>query len=173
MGIITLAIIIAIMLNKLFDKSSAYNPVLVKYTAATVVVIFMLWGFSSNIIYAYIGYNDGVEFDIDAARNRLFFPLAWDNSQQQFHAELKKIVTPADTLYNGSFVTECYVNNPVATTDKLKESLERTGGEKFVLVTRELYPFGIEKGYKIFDSLNAPRKLILKKGDFELYTIRK
>lgn len=173
MGIVSLAIIIAIMIKKLFDKSANHNPVIIKYTAAIVVMIIMLWGFSSNIIFAYIGYNDGVEYDIDAARNRLFFPLAWDNSQQQFHAELKKIVSPADTLYNGTFVTHCYTNNPIADLSKLKESLGYSSNEKFVLVTREIYPFGIEKGYKLLDTMNFPRKLILKKGDFELYTIVK
>ena len=104
---------------------------------------------------------------------RLFFPLAWDNSQQQFHAELKKIVSPADTLYNGTFVTHCYTNNPVADLSKLNLSLLNSPGKKFVLVTREIYPLGLEQGYKLLDTLKLPRTLRLKNGEFELYTIEK
>jgi hypothetical protein len=173
MGIVTLCIIIAILLVRLFETYKDKKPVPVKYAAAVVFLVFALYGFSTNIIYAYIGYNDGVEFDLDAARNRLFYPLAPDNTQKEFYNEMKKIVLPSDTLYNGTFVTHCYLNNPVANYSKLKQSLVSSGGEKFVLITREVHPFKFEEGYKIFDSLAVSKKLVLKKGDFELYSVTK
>jgi hypothetical protein len=173
MGIISLSIIIAILLKKLYDTVEVKKPIAVKYVSAIAVLIFMFHGFSANLIYAYIGYNDGVQFDLDGNVNREFYPVSIDNSQKEFHATLRNTVMQTDTLYNASFVTVCYVNNPVANFEKLKESLQASNGQKYVLITRDLYPLGSEKGYKILDSLNLSRKLIIKNGGFELYSVWK
>jgi hypothetical protein len=134
----------------------------------------MLYGFSSNIIYAYIGYNNGVQFDLYGYHYGLFSKVEYDNSRKEFYSELKTFVRPGDTLYKGSFITNCYTENPVASFYNLKESLQTTPGEKHLLITREYFPPGLEEGRRqMLDSINANWKLELKKGDYEMYLVKK
>lgn len=174
MALIPLSIIIAILITKLFEKSDGKKSMVAKYIPAAAVIIFMMYGFSANIIYAYIGYNDGVQFDLYGYKNRLFSKVEYDNSQKEFYGELKTLVRTGDTLYRGSFVSNCYVENPVASFYNLKESLQTTPGEKHLLITREYFPLGLEEGRRqMLDSLNANWKLVLKKGDYEMYVVKK
>ncbi|KXK50682.1 MAG: hypothetical protein UZ05_CHB002001607, partial [Chlorobi bacterium OLB5] len=118
MAVIVLCFMAALLLVELFERYSSKYPakkIKLKYAAGLCIAFLMLWGFSSNLIYSRIGYNDGVQFDLDGFNSRLFEPVKHDNSQKDFHAELKKTVSPLDTLYNGSFVTRFYLQNTVFT----------------------------------------------------------
>jgi hypothetical protein len=104
----------------------------------------------------------------------LFSKVEYDNSQKEFYSELKTLVNPGDTLYMGSFVTNCYTENPVTNFYNLKESLQTTPGEKHLLITREYFPLGLEEGRRqMLDSINASWKLELKKDDYEMYLVKK
>ncbi len=172
-GIITLSIIIAILVREFYEKSNGKKSTMVKFATAISVIIIMVYGFSANIMYAYVGYNDGVQFDLDGTRSRLFSPVSHDNSQKEFYSELKNMTGAFDTLYNGSYVTQCYLENPIASIQNLKESMQTNPARKLLLITRERYPQGLEKGRQILDSLGAPWRLALKNGDYELYVIKK
>ncbi len=182
MAIITLCLMAAIMLSRLYESFIQKNPthiLLARYVSAFGIILLMLYGFSANLIYARIGYNDGVQFDLDGYASRLFSPIVHDNTQKDFHRELSGIITPADTLYNGSFVTRFYVPNTIFTIEKFSESLKNSqkGSEKLLLVTRDVYPLGFEKVYRQIDSLvtadTLQKRLILKTGRNELYGLKK
>jgi hypothetical protein len=175
MGIIVLCLMAAILINKLylhyFSEAEAGKLIKLRYISAFAVLILMFYGFSANIIYAYIGYNDGVQFDMDGFKNRLFGKIERDNSQKEFYYELRKIVNPSDTLYGGSFVAKFYLHNPIMTTGKIRIDSSDPQTEKLVLVTRDLYPLGFDEVYSHLDSLGSKR-LILKKPGHELYGIK-
>src|SRR4030095_15062641 len=144
-GIITLALMAAVLINRFYTNFAEKNTNLLmslKYVSASGALFLLLWGFSSNLIYAYIGYNDGVQFDMDGFKNRLFSPVKYDNSQKDFYSGLKKIVPESDTLYNGSFVTRFYLKNPVLTFQKLKENFSNSKNLKYVIISRDMYPLG-------------------------------
>lgn len=154
-----------------------YSQYLIKYVSVFAISFLILYGFSTNLIYAYIGYNDGVQFDLDGFKNRLFSKIEYDNSQKLFYERLKSTVNPGDTIYNGSFVTRFYMNNPEASIISMKSSLSISdpvgNAEKLFLITRENYPLGFEKIYKELDSAGLQKRLILKTGDNELWGIKK
>lgn len=180
-AIIFLCIIGALLGNKWYSENDNIikNSLAYKYLIISVFSFLMLYGMSANVIYSYIGYNDGVQFDLDGFNSRLFEPVKHDNSQKDFHAELKKIVSPLDTLYNGSFVTRFYLPNTIFTKEKISESLKNSpdGDTKYFLVTRDVYPLGFTKIYAELDSLAAVDtlqvQLLLKMGEHEMYGIAK
>lgn len=182
MAIIVICFMAALMLTELYERYSSKYPakkINLKYAAGLSIALLMLWGFSANLIYSRIGYNDGVQFDLDGFNSRLFEPVKHDNSQKDFHAELKKTVSPLDTLYNGSFVTRFYLPNTVFTKEKMPESIKSSpaGSTKYFLVTRDVYPLGFKRIYAELDSLAAMDtlkvQLLLKNGEHELYGISK
>lgn len=179
-AIITLCVLGAILSVNLYNKlidSKMYSQYLIKYVSVFAISFLILYGFSTNLIYAYIGYNDGVQFDLDGFKNRLFSKIEYDNSQKLFYERLKSTVNPGDTIYNGSFVTRFYMNNPEASIISMKSSLSISdpvgNAEKLFLITRENYPLGFEKIYKELDSAGLQKRLILKTGDNELWGIKK
>jgi hypothetical protein len=182
MAVITICLMASIMISRLYDSFYQKNParlILLRYVSGISIILLMLYGFSANLVYARIGYNDGVQFDLDGFRSRLFSPVIHDNTQKDFHSELRKVITTADTLYNGSFVTRFYVPNTIFTIEKMIESLNNTplGTEKLLLVTRDVYPLGFDKIYSQIDSLvlagNLKKRIILKTGSHELYGLKK
>ena len=176
MGFIFLVLMasrVAMGIYSAFSQKFPDRSVVFKYAAVFSLVFLMLYGFSANLVYAYIGYNDGVQFDLDGFRSRLFTEIKRDNSQKEFFEELKGKVSPSDTLYNCYSVAIFYVKNPVFRLDKLRESLEYSRDEKLVLVTRDMFPLGFEKIYSELDSLGGVRRLIMKKPGHELYGITK
>lgn len=173
MGIIPLSIIISILVVKLYDAAETKKRVFAGYAAGLLALSVMAYGFSTNIIYAYIGYNDGVQFDLDGYRSSLFTPVVEDDSQKRFYSDLGKIVSPADTLYNGTYVTKFYLDNAIADLPNLTESIRTNPERKLLLITRERYPLDMEKGRQILDSVHATWKLGLKRGDYEMYEIVK
>jgi len=179
-GIITLCILAAILSVNFYTKLAATkkNTLLpLKYLTTSVVLFLMLYGFSTNLIYAYIGYNDGVQFDLDGFKNRLFSPIQQDNSQSEFYSKLKQTIKESDTLYNASFISRFYLDNPVYTLNSMYldiDSKSESGvNEKLLLVTRENYPLGFERIYKELDSLGYGKRLIMKVGENELHGIKR
>ena len=182
MAIITVCLMAAIMLTRLYDSFYSKNPariILIKYVSAFGILFMMLYGFSANLVYAKIGYNDGVQFDLDGFVSRLFTPVAHDNTQKDFYRELRGVIQPSDTLYNGSFVTKFYVPNSVYSIQRMTETLKGSppGTEALLLITREMYPLGFENIYSQVDSLvqadSLKKRIILKTGQHELYSLKK
>ncbi len=172
MGIITLCLIIAILIERIVISSENKLSLGIKYLCVVCGAGLLLYGFSTNIIYAYIGYNDGVQFDLAGDKNRLFMEIKHDNTQREFNEKLKSMVVSADTLYNAGFVTKCYTDNPVSNLQKLKDDLLKDGHERFVLVTCDNYSLDLSIGRNQIDSI-ANKKLILKVGENELYKVSK
>ncbi|HRE09256.1 MAG TPA: glycosyltransferase family 39 protein [Ignavibacteria bacterium] len=182
MAVITLCFMAAVLVVKLYDYSLRKFPgkeSLLRYVSALSMLMLMLYGFSANLVYARIGYNDGVQFDLDGFKNRLFSPVKHDNTQKDFHKQLKQSISNTDTLYNGSFVTRFYIPNTIFTFERMTESLKNSqpGSEKLLLVTRDVYPLGFQKIYGELDSLvksdTLQKRLILKTGEHELYGLKK
>lgn len=182
MAVITLCFMAAIMIDRLYAGLFQKYPekkLFINSISAVCIVMLMLYGFSANIIYARVGYNDGVQFDLDGFKNRLFSAVTHDNTQKDFHKELLNRITRSDTLYNGSFVTRFYIPNEIFTLEKMTESLKHSpaGSEKLLLITRDVYPLGFEKIYRQIDSLvisdTLQKRLIFKTGSNELYGIKK
>ncbi len=176
MGIITICLMAAILAvrayNELTMKFPDYHRAIKVFSAASVLLL-MSYGFSANLIYAYIGYNDGVQFDLDGFKNRLFTAPVYDTSQKDFYKGMNNYVTPGDTVYNGTWVAQYYLNNPVCTFDKMKESLGTNPGNKYMIVTRDFYPLGFDKIYSQIDSLGVKKELIFKTDKHELYRVSK
>ena len=176
MGIITICLMAAILAvrayNELTMKFPDYHRAIKVFSAASVLLL-MSYGFSANLIYAYIGYNDGVQFDLDGFKNRLFTAPVYDTSQKDFYKGINNYVTPGDTVYNGTWVAQYYLNNPVCTFDKMKESLGTNQGNKYMIVTRDFYPLGFDKIYSQIDSLGVKKELIFKTDKHELYRVSK
>jgi hypothetical protein len=176
-GIITVCLMAGILIFRLYEyyvESRQIRTLRLKFASAFAVFFLIIYGFSANLIYAYIGYNDGVQFDMDGFKNRLFEKIEHDNSQKDFYYELGKITSPGDTLYNGSFVAKFYMpGNPVCSFDKLKEDIRKSPGERYVLVTRGLYPGSFDKIHSKLDSLGGNKKLLIKIKGHELYQISK
>lgn len=176
MGIITICLMAAILAvrayNELTMKFPDYHRAIKVFSAASVLLL-MSYGFSANLIYAYIGYNDGVQFDLDGFKNRLFTAPVYDTSQKDFYKGMNNYVAPGDTVYNGTWVAQYYLNNPVCTFDKMKESLGTNQGNKYMIVTRDFYPLGFDKIYSQIDSLGVKKELIFKTDKHELYRVSK
>lgn len=176
MGIITICLMAAILAVRIYNDFILKFPAqqrAVRIFSASAVLLLMAYGFSANIIYAYIGYNDGVQFDMDGYRNRLFTTPEYDTSQKDFYRNLKNYTGEKDTIYNGTWVAQYYLENPVCTFDKMKESLSSNPGEKYMIVTRDFYPLGFEKIYAQVDSLGVKKELIFSTPKHELYKIKK
>lgn len=176
MGIIPVCLMAAILIIKAYDYSInkfTESKYAVKLISAICLIFLLISGCSANLIYAYIGYNDGVQFDLDGFRNRLFSPPVQNTAQHDFYEGVKKRVNPADTVYNGTWVAQYYLPNPVCTFEVLKESLSRSPGEKYLLVTRDFYPLGFDKIYPQIDSLEVKKRLIFQTDQHELYGVSK
>ncbi len=176
MGIITLCLMAAILMSRAYEFYEMKYPdkkPAVKFIAGVSIIFLMIYGYSANLTYAYIGYNDGVQFDLDGFKNRLFTKPSQNTEQKDFYLNVNKYITPADTVYNGTWVAQYYLPNPVCTFDKMKESLQSVPGEKYMLVTRDFYPLGFDKIYSQIDSLGIKKRLIFKTGQHELYGITK
>ena len=176
MGIITICLMAAVLAVRIHNdfilKFPAYTRSL-KIFSASAVLLLMVYGFSANIIYAYIGYNDGVQFDMDGYRTRLFTTPVHNTSQKDFYRNLKNYTGDKDTVYNGTWVAQYYLDNPVCTFDKMKESMNTNPGDKFMIITRDFYPLGFEKIYSQVDSLGVQKELIYSTPQHELYKIKK
>lgn len=176
MGIITICLIAAILSVKLYNDFTNKFPAQirkVKIFTASAIILLMTYGFSANLIYAWIGYNDGVQFDLDGFRNRLFTLPVYDKSQKDFYRNLNNFISKQDTVYNGTWVAQYYLDNPVCTFDKMKESLGTNPGFKYMIITRDFYPLGFEKIYSQVDSLGVKKELIYSTNKHELYKISK
>lgn len=176
MGFILLALMAAIIVRKVYTVYTQKYPnrsVILKYALTFSALFLMMYGYSANLIYAYIGYNDGVQFDLDGFKSRFISGIERDNSQKEFFAELKKVISPEDTIYNCYSVTTFYVKNPFFRLDKMKTSLENSGSEKYVLITRDMYPLGFDEIYSRLDSMGLNKRMIIKKPGHELYGVTK
>ncbi|MCC6865624.1 MAG: hypothetical protein IT280_05630 [Ignavibacteria bacterium] len=176
MGIISVCLMASLLAVKAYQILETKYPLYknsIKLISIFSIITLMGYGYSANLIYAYIGYNDGVQFDLDGYKNRLFDKIEYNSSQKKFYSGLKQYVTPADTIYNGTWVSQYYLTNPICTFDKLKESLIANPAPKFILVTRDLYPLGFEKIYTQIDSLGIKKELVFKTNQHELYRLTK
>jgi hypothetical protein len=181
-GIITLCFLLAAFVydyySKILEEGKKSQRTLALISAVCVFVI-ASYGFTENLIYAFIGNNDAVQFDLDESKSRLFTPVKWDNSQKEFYREAKKILQNVDSVYitlggQASFIPQFYLGeNRIYDYPYLAESLQKSPGIKYVIIDRTAYPLGLEEGYKKVDSLDVKRELLLKKGEYELYSVTK
>jgi hypothetical protein len=160
-----------------YSKLTKTNKVII----LLLILLLMIWGFSTNITYAVIGYNNGVEFDLGGQRNQL---MNWlhgkvehDGSQQRFYNDLKKHLTSKDSVYVANIVISFYTtqyylpDNPVYDFEHFKTALDSSRTKKYVILDIASFPPGLEPGGKLLDSLKVNMQLLVKEGDFELYSV--
>ncbi|MCG6959774.1 hypothetical protein LJE82_07790 [bacterium BMS3Abin03] len=181
-GIIPLCFLLSAFANDYYRKAleaGKKSRRSLVYMSSAFVMALMLYGFSQNLIYAAIGNNDAVQFDLDETKSRLFTPVAWDNSQKEFYGEAAAILQSADSIYIPTVGQACFVpqfylgENRIFDYTLLVNSLKETDNAKYVIIDRTAFPLGLSEGYKKIDSLNVHRNLILKKGGYELYSVSK
>jgi len=182
MGLIPLMFLMALLVTGWFkefsDRSDITKPG-TAYLTSFCILLLCWWGFSTNLVYACIGYNDGVQFDLDGSKSVNFSQLVYDNSQKKFYDNVLISVEPSDSIYVLSGGTQIFVpqyylgSRRVFDFGALKSRVVSGAIPKFVIIDRTGYPLGLDEGYKMIDSLNVHRKLVLKEGEFELYSIFK
>lgn len=182
LGVVPLVFLMALLVieqaKKRADLPGRFK-LYVRYFFAFCILILGLWGFTTNIIYAYIGYNDGVQFDLDGYRVIHSEDVKRDNSQKNFYYDLNTMLGPKDSIFvpaNGisTFVSQFYLGtDKVFPVETLKSSLSENNSPKLIIIDRISFPLGLEKGYQKLDSLGVNRKLLLKKGQYELYELSK
>lgn len=181
--IIPSILIISICIYNIYDSfKSKINTGFksLKLVIFIVTVSILFYGIYTNISYALIGYSDGVQFDLDGTKYISFNSLKHDITQKDFYSEVEKIVSPNDSIYISSVisqaltVTQFYLpQNHVYEFEYLKRHLDLSKQNKFVIVDRVSYPVDINEGRKLLDSLNVTKTLVLKKGEYELYSVSK
>ena len=181
-GIIPLCFLLAAFANEYYRKAletgNKSRRSLV-YMSSAFIMALMLYGFSQNLIYAAIGNNDAVQFDLDETKSRLFTPVVWDNSQKEFYKEAEAMLQNVDSVYIPAGGMACFVpqfylgENRIFDYATLVNSLKESGNTKYVIISRTAFPLGLEEGYRKIDSLSVSRNLLLKKGEYELYTLSK
>lgn len=181
-GIIPLCFLLSAFANDYFSraleagKKSRRSLV---YMSSAFVIVLMLYGFSQNLIYAAVGNNDAVQFDLDETKSRLFTPVKWDNSQKEFYKEAEAMLQNADSIYIPSGGMACFVpqfylgENRIFDYASLVSSLKETDNTKYVIIDRTAFPLGLGEGYRKINLLNVNKKLLFKKGEYELYTVSK
>ena len=159
--------------NYLTKNISNKGLLSLKYISGVFLLILMFYGFSTNIIYAYVGYNDGVQLDLDGYKSRLFKDIRTDTTQKKFYSNIKNYITQNDTLFTGAPFLTCFYlpNNTVLSYKKLEEILSLKNRSCYVIISREFFPLDISKGREFLNNLNIKSILILKEGDFELYKV--
>jgi hypothetical protein len=164
-------------LSELLQDKKIFHTNTAKLVTVFFIALLLTWGFSVNFIYAYIGYNDGVQFDLDGTKSLFLHSFTHDDTQKLFYREIKNKISENDSIYIGSggqsmFLTQFYLpDNPLYDFDHLKQALEKSDNIKYVIIDRVSFPLGIEEGRKLLDSLNVNKILLLKEGDFELYSV--
>ena len=181
-GIIPFCFLLAAFVRDFYTnaiESGKKSRKTIVYISSACIFILMVYGFSQNLIYAAIGNNDAVQFDLDETKSRLFTPVAWDDSQKEFYIEAEAILQNADSVYIPSGGMACFVPQFYLGEDRifdyavLVNSLKETGSTKYVIIGRTAFPLGLEEGYRRIDSLNVSKNLLLKKGEYELYSVSK
>lgn len=181
-GIIPLCFLLAAFTYDYYQKilqSGKKSAKSLIYISFACIFVLLVYGFSQNLIYATIGNNDAVQFDLDETKSRLFTPITHDNSQKEFYKEAKTVLQDVDSIYfafvgQACFVPQFYLGEyRIFDYQYLINSLEKSPGNKFVIIDRTTFPLGLEGGYRRIDTLNVQRNLILKRGDYELYSVFK
>lgn len=181
-GIIPFCFLLAAFAYDFYAKhfASGYKPQKTLIWISSICIIaLMAYGYSINIIYAYGGNNDAVQFDLDGSKSRLYLPVTYDNSQKEFYREAGKILQNADSVYiasggQASLVPQYYLGEyKIFDKEFLKRSVENSPGAKYVIIDRTAFPLGLEEGYNVLDAMNLHRSLLFKYGEYELYSAEK
>ncbi len=172
MGLVPLSILFVRWIYSLYfeyNNLKIFNIINLKDGILKIFLLFFLfWGFSTNLIYAYIGYNDGVQFDMDGFKSRLFSKIEVDNSQKFFYEEIKKIIFKDDLIFSESpYLTKFHFDNKVYEINKIKEFVS-INVNKYVIISRETFLYSPDKEFKKLNDNNIDYNLILKIGDFYL-----
>lgn len=183
MAVIPLVFLASLVLVTFYEEY--YLKLMKAYKVIIVLLILLLisWGFSTNLTYAVIGYNDGVQFDLDGQKNQL---MNWlqnriehDNSQKRFYNNLKNRLASHDSLYVANnvisfYTTQYYLpDNPVYGFEHFKTAIDSSKANKYLILDRVSFPLGLELEGKLLDSIKVNSQLLIKEGDFELISVRK
>ena len=179
-GIIPLCFLLAAFTTDYYHKilaSGIKSGRTLIYISSVFIFVLSVYGFSQNLIYAAIGNNDAVQFDLDETKSRLFSPVKQDNSQKEFYKEAAAVLKNVDSVYvpfigQACFLPQFYLGeNKVFDYTVLVNSLKSSTSLKYVIIDRTTFPLGLQEGYRRIDSLKVHKNLILKKGGYELYSV--
>ena len=179
MAIIPLVFLSSLVFTVLYKEYSSKMEKTSRIIITFLIILIALWGFSTNIIYALVGYNDGVQFDLDGYKSRLFREIKYDDSQKKFYKTLQNYISVNDSIYIGQGglalpTSQFYLpDNPIFDIEHLKTALDSTSTRKYLIIDRVSFPLGLEPGRKMIDSLKVNKQLLVKDGDFELYSVSK
>ncbi len=144
-----------------------------RFIVIIILFISFLYGITTNYKYAKIGYNDGVQFDLDGFKGRLFTGIENDNSQKLFYNTVKNKINSDDIIFTPSpFLTNFYLSNQVYDLNQIFNS-EIKGDKYYVIISREYYPNEISKGYSELRNLVVSIRDTLIIGNFHLLEIDK
>lgn len=151
--------------NKLKVKN--YIPLYkLKLIFATGFAFIYIYGVSTNIVYAYIGYNDGVQFDLDGYKSRLFTEIKRDKTQVDFYDKVKPIIEKENIVFSPSpHLAKVYLGCNVYTIDMI-DKIEHTGN-KYIIISRETY-LDMNEGFDSLKNSGVNYEKVLNVGDFYL-----
>ncbi len=122
-----------------------------------------------NLTGAYIGYNDGVQFQYSGAKSRLFKSVVTDTSQKDFYNYATQVIGIDDVIYNGNpFYTDFYLGIKAESYKEIRQEAEK---KQWLIICREDYPLGLEQAYKDIKNMPGDKMLVFKTGDYELYRL--
>jgi len=174
MGIIPACFLLSkILINTyhIYVKNSFANKTSIRISVIFSVIVLFSLGASSNLVHAYIGYNDGVQFDLDGYQSRLFNEIKHDMKQQTFYRNIKNQISSNDIIFSDSpQIGNFYISNKIYTLEKIND-FKDFPGQKFIIISREAYPNIMEQGEEKIKHLNLRKTYSIK--DYSLYKIEK
>jgi len=154
-------------LSKRFGK----RITLFKIFALFSFFIFFAYGASTNLIYSIVGYNDGVQFDLDGYQSRLGHEIKPDLKQQTFYNSLNNYINTDDIIFSDApQIANFYVNNRVYTLNKINDFNDSLYN-RYIIISREAYPNILSNGINKIKDLNI--KEIYSIQDFYLFKLLK
>jgi hypothetical protein len=172
MGIIPLLYILVLALSNIYklliNKYKLQKTLLSKFIIIFSLLLFLLYGASTNIIYAMTGYNDGVQFDLSGFKSRLFYPAINNNYQKDFFVRTKKIINSNDIIFSKSpIIIKAYLNNKVYNFNYIKKT--KYSGNKYIIIGIDTFPDGnFNEAFKRLRALKVNYKLIYKNNGYVL-----
>lgn len=172
LGIIPFCYLAAIVVQHLFayltQKISLRSTLIVKLFSIFSFILFFTYGTSTNLIYAWRGYNDGVQFDMDGYQNQLFGKIEHDNSQQLFYHFIQSNIDSDIAIYTESpHVSKFYLKNDIYQLNRLPNQTS-FDDPIYIIISREFFPNQIDEGFKQLKALQIEFDTVYQHGDFFL-----
>lgn len=173
LGIVPFAFIISIVVIRIFNeniKDSMMLRPIHKFLVYIPIILLFIYGASSNLIYAYIGNNDGVQFDITGEKSRIWIKPEHLTDQRDFYHYLQDNHFESELYSPSPHLAYCYLDKFIYSIDYFVKSSKIDG---YAIISRTDFPIDLSEGVKFLKNNKLYYKLIKKIGGYELYYISK